>query len=1103
MNSSDTYPSDYLDSSNALKLNYSKILLDKMSMSYSKRQANMLNLSLTKLNQSISIQSDEQFKYKTLSIPEMIERKDLTHLNEKCRGVQKLAKLWCTDLKSGINTNSILDRIAQFGYNKLARNEPATFLSFVKEGLKDKIIILLCLAALLSIILGMALPNPHTQQWEWQTGWIEGTAIIITVCIVILTGSIQNYQKAKKFEELEIATRTKFVTVVRDGIEIIIDTEDLCVGDVMLIEGGMQLDCDGVLIDGVHLKCNESSMTGETNAIKKSITVDPFFLSGTLIEEGQGTMLVVAIGAQSFQGKLKQSIEKSTSETPLEAHLTLLADKIGYAGMLAAVTLFIGLVIKEVIYVALGTRILSVSTILQFFIIAVTVVVVAVPEGLPLAVTISLAFSMKSMLKSNCLVRILASCETMGAATTVASDKTGTLTTNTMTVVQGVICQSEFVLVNKGVSAYDAGSAAPVKAAAPLRPQLRVSEANFAEFGVGLALNTTAKKHSVNGRPVWLGNRTEQGLLGFVDACGVDVAGCRGLVPERHRRQLPFSSARKTMATLVRGDGAVLRALARGAPPDAALFDTDSALVFLKGAGEVVLAQCQQHRTDAGDCALTPEARAHYAAALAHMAAQGSRVIGVAVGCARMPTLPEDDPVGVPYTYLGLIGMQDPIRSTVPEAVRTCALAGVSVRMITGDHPETAIAIAKKCGIYEDNGFDSVLQGKELREWHDRAIDNPQVEEELLSFIPRLKILARSTPSDKYILVGLLQKIGDVVSVTGDGTNDAPALKLADVGFAMNSGTDIAKGSSDIVLLDDEFSTVIKAMSWGRTVNDNIRKFIQFQLSINVGGVFLTLIGSLASSTNKEPFSPVMLLWLNLIMDTLAALALATETPEDASLSRPPVYKQASLINSKMTLFIFSHAIFQASIILVLLFTGHSLFQTIENPSVCAQASQYTNSSNQTTTNAFISCMNVCRNVGGHFDNTTRICHQGETHTSILFNSYIWLQIFNILNARKLYTEWNPLEGITTRSKFLVFVFIIVILVQVFFIEVLGPYTNFVAVTSLTGFQWLITVAIGISELPFGIIPRLIPIKAHVPALIQDKIKKEQELRDKYLKIKY
>jgi Ca2+-transporting ATPase len=426
---------------------------------------------------------------------------------------------------------------------------------------------------------------------------------------------------------------------------------------------------------------------------------------------------------------------------------------------------------------------------------------------------------------------------------------------------------------------------------------------------------------------------------------------------------------------------------------------------------------------------------------------------------------------------IGLVGIQDPMREEVPEAVRQCESAGVTVRMVTGDNIHTAIAIATKCGIYHPGGFDIAMTGLEFRK---KVKHNKQ---KLLKVLPRLRVLARSSPQDKHVLVGLLQESGDVVAVTGDGTNDAPALKLSDVGFAMNSGTDIAKGASAMVLLNDNFATVVTAIRWGRAVNDNIKKFLQFQLAINIDGVLLTFIGALASPTSKEPLQPVQLLWLNMIMDTLAAVALSTELPDDECLQRAPVFKQAPLITRRMWVFIFFHAALQMIIMLLVLFLGHKWFETVEDPDRCTSPAAAD----------LQHCRDKCEEVDGKLDGI--YCQQGRIHSAMIFNIFIWLQFFNTVNARKIHGEMNPFEGIWTRSRNLVIIYIMIAGLQAVIVEFGG---DTLSVVGLTGRQWGICIGFGAIELVAGVIQRFIPIKDAVPQQVTARQIANDRLRELY-----
>ena len=999
----------------------------------------------------------KNFRLNPKDIFKMVERKNVNSLHE-LGGVEGVAKLLESHTESGIDPASIPRRIEDYGINELSKKEPVSFVDLLLDAFGDRTVQVLCVAAIVSIIFGMTLKNPHSDEVERSTGWIEGTAIIISILIVTLTSSINNYQKAKQFEELEKEQTLKPYQIFRNGQEVTIMSNEVVVGDVMVLEGGVQLDCDGILIHGSDYKCNESSVTGENDSVEKTEEKDPFFLSGSLVEEGSGRILVIAVGMKSFEGRMKSTTDTDdTEQTPLQEKLAELADKIGIGGFVAAGFLVVALCIKEIIEITTNDKTASASIFLNFFIIGVALVVVAIPEGLPLAVTIALAFSMKAMMADNCMVRVLASCETMGAATAVCSDKTGTLTTNVMTVVQGLVMEEEFVFDGYGIHP----RAPEVNLTARSSPQLKSSSDNLERFCFALAINTTAREQVIDGKNTWVGNKTEHGLLGFVNAVGRDYKAMRDAIHEDHKRQYPFNSKKKVMTTLVRDERGLIT-------------------MYQKGASEIVLQNCDRYLDSGGNVLpMSADKLALFGAVIEDMAKQGNRTIAVAFAPCEFTDVPHDEP-STPLIFMGIMGIQDPIRETVPQAVLNCNTAGLVVRMVTGDNINTAVSIAKKCNIYHE-GYDIAMEGKDFRELYEK--DRLKFLEQL----PRLRVLARSSPQDKYVLVkSLKDELGEVVAVTGDGSNDAPALKRSNVGFAMNTGTDIAKRAADMVLLDDNFASVVNAIKWGRAVNDNIRKFLQFQLSINIGGVFLTIVGSLASKESKEPFTAVQLLWLNLIMDTLASLALATERPEDASLKRKPVFKQSPLMSYKMRIFVGVHALFQSTIILLIMFLGHKWFNLVESKNLCDHyyADVLGNvtipgnaTHNATTVVQLVEnpirtyCNKLCTKNGGTLDGYQ--CQQGKTHSTIIFNTFIFMQIFNIFNARKIYGEINPFEGIWTRSQMLVRVFGVIVVFQIFAVEVAG---DFMQTERLRWDMWLVCIGLSSFELILGFVPRFIPV---------------------------
>ena len=1067
------------------------------------------------------------FQWDADAIFEMFERKETTDYHGKFGGLDGLCRTLQVDKERGIASASLPQRYEQFGKNELDRKPPVTFLETLIDALGDDLIRILLVAAMISVIFGMTLPDPHSGVVQRDSGWIKGTALILSCAVVVLISAVNNYQKAKRFEELELAQSVKNVTVKRDGQDIEISSDEIAVGDILVLTTGMELPCDGIYLRGTNIKSNESPITGEPDLIEKD-ELHPFFISGTSVEEGSGEMLVVAIGMDSFQGRMKNmkddekakgkkkegagtaeggeapegqknkedggeknkeeggnggkddddddddkksddDDEDEQDQTPLQEHLSALAEKVGKIGLGLALFVLVALSIKEIILITTEGKTASPASFLSFIIIAITLIAVAIPEGLPLAVTISLAYSMKAMMEDNCMVRILASCETMGAATAICSDKTGTLTTNQMTVVQGYLFETEFIIDGYGCNARHGG----VKVCSrDSFDKSIISPANSELFCRALSVNSTAAQvKNREGNIVWSGNKTEIGLLGICNHFGYDYKSFRkNLVEKDNYFRFDFSSTTKRMTSLVKDP------------------ELGGLVAFVKGASEIVAAKCSRFLSKTGEVVpLDGVQRAQIDTIIEDMASQGNRTISLAYSVlAGQTEFPHEHPDLDDLIFLGVLGVQDPIRQEVPAAVANCASAGLVVRMVTGDNATTARAIGKKCGIFNE-ASDVCLEGKDFREMYRT---NPEA---LVQLLPRVRILARSSPMDKFILVKLLQDpdgLCDVVGVTGDGTNDAPALKLADVGFAMQSGTDIAKGSADMVLMDDNFATVVTAIMWGRAVNDNIKKFIQYQLAINSAGVLLTVVGSLASKSSKEPLAAVQLMWLNLIMDSLAALSLATEKPEEACLHRDPVYKLAPLINNRMWSFIGLHGTFQFTMVMIMLFLGHNWFGTIEYEGTCHANLDKTFVNGSYTSPVTRFCAERCTSSGGSLNTETWVCQQGYLHSTLIFNAFIFCQIFNVLNARKLYGEWNPFEGLWDRSRLLIGVYTFVVGLQAIAVEFFG---RFMSVTSLPWQWWLITIAIGSIELPLGFLIRLLPIKNFKPDAAAEKTARERE----------
>ncbi|KAK1753752.1 hypothetical protein QBC47DRAFT_387062 [Echria macrotheca] len=939
------------------------------------------------------------------------------------------------------------DRKRVFRDNRLPEKKSKTLLQLAWITYNDKVLILLTIAAVVSLALGLYQTfGVQHEDGTPKVEWVEGVAIMVAIVIVVVVGTLNDWQMERQFNKLNQKHNDRTVKVVRSGKSVEISVFDVMVGDVMHLSTGDLVPVDGIFISGHGVKCDESSATGESDLLKKVggdevfaalqevanggnprsdlEKLDPFIISGSKINEGTGTFLVTAVGVNSSYGRITMAMQTEQEDTPLQKKLNSLADWIAKLGSGAALLLFIVLLIKFCAELPHNsdTPAQKGQTFLRLFITSVTVVVVAVPEGLPLAVTLALAFATTRMMRDNNLVRVLKACETMGNATTVCTDKTGTLTQNKMTVVATTL----------GKSTSFGGTEAPLEEPDE-KPTVAntVSNVPVAEFTKSLgselkqllvqsnAVNSTAFEGDVDGEQTYIGSKTEVALLTFTR----DHLGAAPVQEERSNANIeqvvPFDSAVKYMATIVKLPNGKFRA-------------------YVKGASEILLAQCTKVITnpeseDLATTDLTDEDREMLSETITSYAGQTLRTIGSSYrdfeswppqelqGATEL-TAKEFNKVHKDMTLVAIYGIKDPLRPTVKDAIKDCQRAGVVVRMVTGDNLLTGKAIAKECGIYTPEKGGIAMEGPVFRR---------KSEEELKKLVPQLQVLARSSPEDKRILVKTLKDLGETVAVTGDGTNDAPALKMADIGFAMGiAGTEVAKEAAAIILMDDNFASIVKGISWGRAVNDAVRKFLQFQLTVNITAVVLTFVSAVASSEEESVLNAVQLLWVNLIMDTFAALALATDPPSHSILDRKPDRKSASLITTRMYKMIFGQAICQLAISLCLHFGGSSL-------------------------------------LGYDMSNQSDIDH----HKTLVFNTFVWLQIFNELNNRRLDNKLNVFEGITKNWFFLV-INAIMIGGQVLIIFVGGQAFKIVP---LNGKEWGMSIGLGAISLPWGAIIRKVP----------------------------
>ncbi|XP_033491259.1 plasma membrane calcium-transporting ATPase 1-like [Epinephelus lanceolatus] len=976
------------------------------------------------------------------------------------------------------NSEDIDRRKQEFGQNLIPPKKPKTFVQLVWEALQDVTLIILEVAAIISLGLSFYSPPDGNRQncgsaaggvedeSEAETGWIEGAAILLSVVCVVLVTAFNDWSKEKQFRGLQsrIEQEQKF-TVVRGGQVTQIKVSEIVVGDIAQVKYGDLLPTDGILIQANDLKIDESSLTGESDHVKKSVDKDPMLLSGTHVMEGSGKMLVTAVGVNSQTGiiftllgaseegdgekkdkkskkdekgkKGKKKEEPTVEMQPLnddgepekkknlpkkeksvlQGKLTKLAVQIGKAGLFMSTLTVIILITRFLIdtFWIQGVPFTNeclpiyVQFLVKFFIIGVTVLVVAVPEGLPLAVTISLAYSVKKMMKDNNLVRHLDACETMGNATAICSDKTGTLTMNRMTVVQAYISGRYYKKL-------------------PQPEQIPATVMDLLIRGIGVNCAYTSKvmpPEKEGGLPRQVGNKTECALLGFSLDLRRDYQTIRNEIPEEKLFKVyTFNSVRKSMSTVLKNHDGSYR-------------------MFSKGASEILLRKCCKILIADGQAkGFKPRDRDDLVKKVIEpMASEGLRTICLAYRDFPVsdgePDWEDEAHILTGLTCIGVVGIEDPVRPEVPDAIRKCQRAGITVRMVTGDNINTARAIASKCGILQPGDDFICMEGKEFN----RRIRNElgEIEQERIDKIwPKLRVLARSSPTDKHTLVkGIIDSTvleqRQVVAVTGDGTNDGPALKKADVGFAMGiAGTDVAKEASDIILTDDNFSSIVKAVMWGRNVYDSISKFLQFQLTVNIVAVIVAFTG--ACITQDSPLKAVQMLWVNLIMDTFASLALATEPPTESLLLRNPYGRKKPLISRTMMKNILGHGVYQLTIIFTLLFLGEKLFD--------------------------IDCG---RNAPLHAP--------PSEHYTIVFNTFVLMQIFNELNARKIHGERNVFEGVFKNPIFCSII-LGTLLVQIVIVQFGGKPFSCVR---LTIEQWLWCFFLGIGSLLWGQLVSSVP----------------------------
>jgi len=1108
---------------------------------------------------------------------------------DRIGGIEYLAKMLEVDRAVGLTSEQVVQSRQNFGDNVMPEMPMKSFCELFIASFNDFVLMILIAAAIISLVLGLFGPG-HEQD---PHAWIEGAAIMVAVFIVALVTAGNDYAKELQFRALaKFAQTMESCVVIRDGTRKTLNPNEIVVGDVLTLKGGDQCFADACLFEcdehnGVSM--DEAALTGESELVKKTTTKkDPFLLSSTVCSSHGNAedckSIVIGVGEFSQWGRISANLDQEDVNTPLQDKLEDMVVLIGYLGTACAILTF------GVTVIYIGTRNPStqgwLEGIIEAFIIAITIIVVAIPEGLPLAVTISLAYSMKKMALDNNLVKALQACETMGNATNICSDKTGTLTEGRMALVEGwfgdnFVRENEFQhffdQMREGGSDKPMGKDAWKKSGNPswleaLLQNIGINSSGEVTYGYTyfapprdkepvclpwLADETLCKTRMpedwgedrlkearfvqvIKDRAEHF-NMTELALLSF--AHKMDYNTITAKKDSDVQKVVPFNSKVKRSSAII-GIG------------------NNQYRVLVKGAPEYVVQACSSYATQSGGSSPLDQLKlAELTRAQDEMSNGQKRVICLAhkdIDASSLPTKPSDmsedelDKLCTSDLIVdAFVGIIDPLRADVPASVAIAQSAGVKVRMVTGDNLKTATAIADKAGIFKIG--DIAMEGPEFRKLTPAQLDE---------MLPRLTVLARSAPEDKYLIVTRLNGKnmpkskeewdlahpgrdyntekdlllpgyktewdvkhpggGDVVGVTGDGTNDAPALKAADVGLAMNSGTSVAKEASDIVVLDDNFSSIVSSIKWGRCVYDNIRKFLQFQLTVNVVALLLVFIGALIG-LEDPPLNAVQMLWVNLIMDTMGALALGTEQPTDELLLRPPYKRDAYLVNLPMIRNILAQSAFQMVILLLLLLSGAQWFN-VEQGNTCGK---YEGKAFDGTTGwnwslkgnwvgkgkgvvgcdtflngllvdgttaedagySKLDCSNdrgySCYDEGygdfdinhkthGSFEDTCLKCDTYDfIHYSIIFNAFVFCQVFNEFNARSITDEWRVFTGLE-RNPIFMGVIVVTIALQIFIIELGGLFTK---TSGLTAVEWVVTAAIGLGSLPVGVLMRLIPVE--------------------------
>ena len=1165
---------------------------------------------------------------------------------EKRGGIGSLIQQLLTNEITGVR--SLDGREEYFGSNKVFKEPVPPFCYYVWESLSDMMVRILIVCAVVQIVLGCTLSDDPSKDW------IDGVSIIVAILVVVLVGSITNYQKETKFHELnEVQSEGTKYTIIRNGIPGEYISDDLLVGDLIAVNYGDIMAADCLLVEGNGIKMDESALTGESDAMKKEPyqrcmdilnsskgnekVPSPLILSGTNCVEGSGKAIVLAVGDHSQKGIIRRTVDNAqeNSKTPLEEKLEDIAGMIGYFGLGAGIVTLVALFIrfgisfsKQMKEYNKDSKVESVMTyfvfnfperkeedsikaninnsltdpktmiaknILDIIILCISIIVVAIPEGLPLAVTLSLAFSIKKLMDYNNLVRKMHACETMGGANYICTDKTGTLTKNEMNVFKVLTGDNEIQLpqnLEMEVGRLDEDKKGEEQTVRQIREDHQIYFKNddyWSVLKVAISLNvdcsiTKLRYQDINGdtEKCETKNKTDKAFIEFLYRfkSPISIQKEKYLNDPTKYKQFPFDSKRKRMTTFIVNEEfpTHYRLFSKGGGENASKF-CSSYMDPVSGDIKPLDSDKKKFIEDRIEKFNKDRLRSLY---IAYKDISKDEYINSERANDEGKLIDQHDLV-----FLGVFGIRDSLRDGVTEAVRKCHDAGVNVIMVTGDNIVTATAIAKECGILGDdvdleklgpnqieqdpeamndnmrranyinellktrpraitgNSFYTCVGGlicevcqkdtnlckcpktaAEAKELANRNKEEPKpVKKDVIRNMDNFKtitynlnVMARSQPLHKYALVLGLRSLKNVVAVTGDGTNDAPALSKSDVGFAMFAGTDIAKEASDIVIIDNNFSSIVTAIIYGRNIYDNIRKFLQFQLSVNFCACLIVFI--CACIGNETPLTPIQMLWVNLIMDSLGSLALATEPPYEELLQRAPTKRNESIINGRMWKHIGIQSLVQIVILLILYLIApkfikeDNLVRRAENEIIfyCygkmpgGNDPKYIIYGTESNWSADVKLSASEKTFCGSYQSRQSLsvafkeysnCNGGTVHMTIIFNVFVIYTLFNQINCRMIDDSFNIFKRMHRSLLFPLITFCECGL-QVLIVEV-GRNIFHVANNGLTGVQW--GICFGFSAITFfvSIICKKIPLEKLIDNLLSSKEEEDTKKKRKEL----